>query len=238
MLFLCCCSVCKSCLTLCSPMDWSTLGSRVLHYPPEFAHTLVHWVSDAIQPSHPLSSLLLLPSIFPSIRVFSNESALCIGWPKYQSFSFTSVLPKNIKDWFPLGLTGVISFRAQGIPLRVQGTLKSLLLHHSRKTSILWRSAFFMVQLSHPSMTAGKTTVLTIQTFVTKVTPLLFNVLSRLVIAFLPRSKHFLNLWLQLWPKRENNLIKSGYMCMYNWFTLLYSKNYHNIVSESYANKN
>ena len=85
---------------------------------PKFAHTLVHRVGDAIQPSHPLSSLLRLPSIFPSIRVFSNESALCIRWPQYWNFSFTSVLPKNIQDSFPLGLTGLISFRVQGIPLR------------------------------------------------------------------------------------------------------------------------
>ena len=155
---------------------------------PKFAHTLVHWVGDAIQPSHPLSSLLLLPSIFPSIRVFSNESALYIRWPKYWNFSFTSVLPKNIQDWFPLGLTGLISFRVQGIPKGVQGTLKNLLQHHSWKTSILWCSAFFMVQLSHPYMTTGKTTVLTIHTFVSKVMSLFFNMLSRLVIAFLPSS--------------------------------------------------
>ena len=172
-------------------MDCSTPGFPVHHQLPKLAQIHVHWVGDAIQPSHPLSSLLLLPSIFPSFRVFSNESALCIRWPKYWNFSFTSVLPKNIQDWFPLGLTGLISFRVQGIPLRIQGTLKNLLQHHSWKMSILWHSAFFMVQLSHPYMITGKTTVLTMQTFVSKVTSLLFNMLCRLVIAFLPRSKHF-----------------------------------------------
>ena len=135
-------------------------------------------------------TLLLLPSIFPSIRVFSNESALCIRWPKYWSFSFT-VSPSNE---YP----GLISFRMdwQNL-LAVQGTLKSLLQHHSSKASILWRSAFFMVQLSHPYMTTGKTIALTRWTFVGKVMSLLFNMLSMLVIGFLPRNKCLLISWLQ-----------------------------------------
>ena len=137
---------------------------------------------------HPL---LLLPSIFPSIRVFSNKSAVYIRWPKYWSLSF-SISPSN-------GYSGLISFRIDWFDLlAVQGTLKSLLQHHSLKASILQHSAFFMVQLSHLSMTTGKTTALTIQTFVGKVMPLLFNTLSRFVITFLPRSKRLLISWLQL----------------------------------------
>ena len=136
---------------------------------------------------HPL---LLLPSIFPTIRVFSNESALCIRWPKYWSFSF-SISPSNEH-------TGLISFRMDWLDLLVvQGTLKSLLQHHSSKASILQHSAFFMVQFSHPYMTTGKTVALTRQTFVDKVMSLLFNMLSRLVITFLPRSKRLLISWLQ-----------------------------------------
>ena len=131
---------------------------------------------------HPL---LLLPSIFTSIRVFSNESALCIMWPKYWSFSF-SISPSN-------EYSGLISFWIDWFDLlATQGTFKSLLQHHSSKASILQRSAFFMVQLSHPYVTTGKTIALTIRTFVGKVMPLLFNMLSRFVIAFLPRSKHLL----------------------------------------------
>ena len=134
--------------------------------------------------------LLLLPSIFPSIRVFSNESALCIWWPKYWSFSF-SISPSNEHP-------GLISFRMDWLDLlAVRGTLKSLLQHHSSKASILLRSAFFTVQLSYPYMTTGKTIALTRQTFVGKVMSLLFNMLSRLVITFLPRSKHLLISWLQ-----------------------------------------
>ena len=126
--------------------------------------------------------LLLLPSIFPSIRVFSNESNLHIRWPKYWSFSF-SISPFN-------EYLGLIFFRIDWFDLlAVQGTLKGLLQHHSSKASILWLSAFFAVQLSHPYMTTGKTIALTRQTFVGKVMSLLFNMLSRLVIAFLPRSK-------------------------------------------------
>ena len=134
--------------------------------------------------------LFLLPSIFPSIMVFSNESAF---WIKYQSIGASvsaSVLPMNIQGWFPLGLTGLISW----LP---KETLKSLLQHHNSKASILWHSAFFMVQLSHPYMTTGKLIALTIWTSVGKVMSLLFNTLSRFVIAFLPRSKCLLILWLQ-----------------------------------------
>ena len=134
--------------------------------------------------------LLLLPSICPRIRVFSNESVLHIRWPKYWSLSFNSS-PFNEH-------TGLISFRMDWLDLlAVQGTLKSLLQHHSSKPSILWRSAFFTVQPSHPYMTTGKTIALTRWTFVDKVTSLLFNMLSRLVITFLPRSKHLLISWLQ-----------------------------------------
>ena len=134
--------------------------------------------------------LLLPPSIFPSIRVFSNESFLHIRWPKYGSFSF-SISPSN-------EYSGQISFRMDWLDLlAVQGTLKSLLQHHSSKASILWGSAFFIVQLSHPYMTTGKTIALTKQNFVGKIMSLLFNMLSRLVITFLPRSKCLLISWLQ-----------------------------------------
>ena len=134
-------------------------------------------------------SLLLPPSIFPSIRVFSNESALCIRWPKYWSFSF-NISPSNEHP-------GLISFRMDWLDLlAVQGTLKSLLQHHSSKASILRFSTFFTVQLSHPYMTTGKTIALTRWTFVGKVMSLLLNMLSRLVITFLPRSKRLLISWL------------------------------------------
>ena len=135
-------SVTQSCLTLCSLVNCRIPGFPVLYYLLEFAQTYVHWVSDAIQPSHPLSSPSALPSIFPSIRVFSSESVLCIRWPEYWSFSF-SISPSNeyselisFIDWFDL--------------LPVQRTLESLMQHHSSKASIPWGSAFFTVQLSHP----------------------------------------------------------------------------------------
>ena len=134
--------------------------------------------------------LLLLPSIPPSITVFSNESTLCMRWPKYWNFSF-SIIPFKEHP-------GLISFRMYWLDfLAVQGTLRSLPQHHSSKASILWCSAFFTVQLSHPYMTTGKTIALTKRTFVGKVMSLLFNMLSRLVITFFPRSKHLLILWLQ-----------------------------------------
>ena len=147
----------------------------------------------SVMPSNHLSlchPLLLLPSIFPSIRVFSNESALRIRWPKYWSFNF-SISPSKEHP-------GLISFRMDWLDLlAVQGTLKSLLQHHSSKASILQHSAFFIFQLSHPYMTTGKTVALTRWTFVSKVISLLFNMISRLVITFLPRSKRLLISWLQ-----------------------------------------
>ena len=133
--------------------------------------------------------LLLLPPIPPSIKVFSNESSLHMRWPKYWSFSF-SIIPST-------EIPGLVSFRMDWLDLlAVQGTLKSLLQHHSSKTLIFWHSAFFTVQLSHPYMTTGKTIALTRRTFVGKVLSLLFNMLSRLVINFLPRSKRLLISWL------------------------------------------
>ena len=148
---------------------------------------------ESVTPSHGLilcHPLLLLPSIFPSIRVFSSELALRMRWPKYWSFSFT-ISPSN-------EYSGLISFRMDWLALlAVQGTLKSLLQHHSSKASILRHSAFFTVQLSHPYMTTGKTIALTRRTWVSKVISLLLNMLSRLVITFLPRSKHRLISWLQ-----------------------------------------
>ena len=153
---------------------------------------------ESVMPSNHLilcRLLLLLSSIFPSIRIFSNESVLHIRWPKYWSFSF-SISPSN-------EYSGLISFRMDWLDLfGVQGTLKSLLQHHSSKASILRCSAFFTVQLSRPYMTIGKTIALTRRTFVGKVMSLLFNMLSRLVINFLPRSKHVLISWLQL-PSAE-----------------------------------
>ena len=140
--------------------------------------------SESVMPSNYLILChpLLPPSIFPSTRVFSDESALCIRWPKYWSFSF-NISPSN-------EYSGLISFRMDWLDLpAAQGTLKSLLQHHSSKASILWHSAFFIVQLSHPYMTTGKTITLTRRTFVGKVISLLFNMLSRLVITFFPRSK-------------------------------------------------
>ena len=147
---------------------------------------------ESVMPSNHLilSHPLLLPSIFSSIRVFSNESALHIRWPKYWSFGF-NISPSNEHP-------GLISFRMDSLDLlAVQGTLKSLLQHHCSKASVFWHSAFFTVQLSQPYMTTGKTIALTRRTFVGKVMSLLFNMLSRLVITFLSRSKHLLISWLQ-----------------------------------------
>ena len=151
---------------------------------------------------------LLLPPIHPSIRVFSNQSTLLMRWPKYWSFSFSIIPSKEIPglisrmDWLDL--------------LAVQGTLKSLLQHHTSKASVLWRSTFFTVQLSHPYMTTGETIALTRRTLVGKVMSLLLNILSRLVITFLPRSKRLLISWLQ-WPSaviriapREKNYVQPG----------------------------
>ena len=183
-------SIAQSCLTLCDPMNHSTPGLPVQHQLLEFTQlTCIKLVmpSSHLILCHPL---LLLPPIPPNIRVFSNESTLRMRWPKYWSFSL-SISPSNEHP-------GLVSFRIDWFDLlAVQRTHKSLLQHHSSKASILWRSAFFTVQLSHPYMTPGKTIPLTIWTFVGKVISLLFNMLSRLVITFLPRSKHLLISWVQ-----------------------------------------
>ena len=164
-------------------MDCSMTGLPVYHQLLEFTQTHVHWVSDVNQPSHPLSSPSPLALNLSQHR-FSNESALCMRWPKYWSFSF-SISPSNEH-------LGLISFKMDWLDLlAVQGTLKSL-QHNSSKSSILQRSAFFIVQLSNPYMTPGKTITLTRWAFAGKVMSLLFNIMSRLVIAFLPRSKHLL----------------------------------------------
>ena len=160
-------------------MDCHTPGFSITN-----SRTLLKLMSiESVMPSNHLilcHTLFLLPSIFPRIRVFPNESVLRIRWPKYWSFSF-SISPSN-------EYSGLISFRMGWFDLlAVEGTLKSLLQHHSSKASILWLSAFYIVQLSHPYMTTGKTITLTRQSFVSKVMSLLFNMLSRLVIAFLPR---------------------------------------------------
>ena len=170
-------------------MDCSTPGFPVHHQLLEPTQTHVHWVGDAIQPSYPLSS----PSP-PAFNLSQHQglfkSVLHIRGPKYWSFSF-SISPSN-------EYSGLISFRMDWLDLLgVQGTLKSLLQHHSWKASVLWCSAFFIVQLSDPYITTGKTIALTRWTFVGKVMSLLFSMLSRLVITFLPRSKHLLILWLQ-----------------------------------------
>ena len=183
-------SVTQSCPTLCDPMNHRMPGLPVHHQLPEVTQTHVHWVHDAIQPSHPLLPLLLLPPTLPSITVFSNESSIRMRWPKSWGFSFSIIPSKEIP--------GLISFRMDWLDLlAVQGTLMSLLQHHSSKASILQCSAFFTVQLSHPYMTTGKTIALTRWTLVGKVMSLLLNMLSRLVVTFLPRSKHLLILWLQ-----------------------------------------
>ena len=178
-------------------MNCSMPGLPVLHCLPEFAQTHAHWVGDAIQPSHSLLPLLLSSSVFARSRVFSNQSAACIRWPKYWSFNF-SISPSS-------EYSGLVSFRIDRFDLlAVQGTLKSLLQHHSSKASTLWCSAFFMVQLSYPYMTTGKTTTLTRRTFVSKVMSLLFNILSRLVITFLPRKDAYkLIVWISYAPSGD-----------------------------------
>ena len=180
-------SVTQLCLTLCNPLTAACQASLSITN----SRSLLKCMSiKSVMPSNHLifcHPLLLLPSIFPSIRVLSNESVLPIRWPQYWSFSIS---PSNEQ-------LGLISFRMNWLDLHaVQGTLKSLLQHHSSKASILWHSAFFTIQLSHPYMTTGKTIALTRGTFVGKVMSLLFNMLSRLVITFLPKSKHLLISWL------------------------------------------
>ena len=179
-------SVSQSCPTLCDLMNRSTPGLPVHHQLLEFTQTHVHRVGDAIQPSHPLSSPSPLAPNPSQIRVFSNESTLRMRWPKYWSFSF-NISPS---DEHP----GLVSFRMDWLDLlAIQGTLKGLLQHHSSKASIHWHSAFFIVQFSHSYMTTEKIIALTRWTFVGKVMSLLLNMLSRLLITFLPRSKHLLN---------------------------------------------
>ena len=178
-------SVAQSCATLCDPMNPSTPGLPVHHQLPE---SLRLTSIESVMPSSHLilcHPLLHLPPIPPSIRVFSNESTLHMRWPKYWSFSF-SISPSKEH-------LGLISFRMDWLDLfAFQGTLKSLLQHHSSKASILWHSAFFTVQLSHPYITTGKTIALTRRTFVGQVMFLFFNMLSNLIITFLPRSKRLL----------------------------------------------
>ena len=165
-------------------MNCSTPGFSVHNQLPELTQTHVHRGGDTIQPSHPLSSPSLAFNLSQHQGLF-NESVLLMRWPKHWSFSF-SISPSNEHS-------GLISFRMDWLDLlAVQGTLKSLLQHHSSKASILWHSAFFIVQLSHPYMTIGKTIALTRWTVVGKMMSLLFNMLSRLVIAFLARSKYLL----------------------------------------------
>ena len=183
-------SVTQSCLTLWDPMNCSTPGLPVHHQLPEYTQTQVHWVGDAIQPSHPMS-----PPSPPVLSLSQNH-----GLSKWVSSSHqvTKVLEFQLQhqsfQWTPR----LISFRMDWLDLlAVQETLKSLFQHHSSKTSILWHSAFFTVQLSHPYITTGKTTALTRWTFVCKVMSLLFKMLSRLVITFLLRSKRLLISWLQ-----------------------------------------
>ena len=180
-------SVTQSCPTLCDPMNCSMPSLSITNSRSSLRLTSIESVT---RPSHLIlcCPLLLLPPIPPSIRVFSNESSLPMRWPKYWSFSF-SIIPSKEHP---------ISFRMDWLDLlAVQGTLKSLLQHHSSKASIFWCSAFFTIQLSHPYITNGKTIALTRQTFVGKVMSLLFNMLSRLVITFLPRGKHLSISWLQ-----------------------------------------
>ena len=179
-----------SCVWLCAT-PW-TAACQASLFISNSRSLLKHMSIESVMPSNHLilcHSLLLPPSIFPSIRVFSNKSVLHIGWPKYCSFRFSISLSNEY--------SGLISFRMDWLDLlAVQGTLKSLLQHRSSKPSIFQRSAFFIIQLSHPYMTTGKVITLTRWTSVGKVMPLLFNTLSTFVIAFLPRSKHLLISWL------------------------------------------
>ena len=200
---LCCCLVLSHVLLFETP--WTAACQASLSFTVSWSLLKLTSI-ESMMPSNPLilcRPLILLPSILPSIRVFSNESILCIRWPKYWSFSIS---PSN-------EFSGLISFRMDWLDLlAVQGTLQSLFQHHSSKASVLWRSAFLMVQLSHPYMSTGKTIALSIWTFVGKVISLLFNMLSRLVIAFLPRSKGLLISWWQspsaviLEPPKINSL--------------------------------
>ena len=184
----CCCSVIHSCPTLCDPLYYSTPDSPVLHCLGSLLKLMP--IGSMVPSNHLIlcHPLLLLPSVSPSIGVFSNELALCIKWPKYCSFSISPFSEYS----------GLISFRIDLFDLlALLGTLKSLLQCRNSKASNLLFSAFFVVQLSHPYMTIRKTIALTRQTFVSKMMSLLFNMLSRFVIAFLPRSKCLLISWLK-----------------------------------------
>ena len=161
-----------------------------MHYLPEFAQTHIHWVSDATQTSHPVIPCPSLLRSFPASGSFQMSQFFASGGQSIGISASASVLKMNIHIWFPSGLTGLVSFA-------VQRTLKSFLQHHSSKASILQRSAFLIVKLSHPYMTTGKTIALTRWIFFGKVMSLFFSMLSRLVLAFLPRSKRLLILWLQ-----------------------------------------
>ena len=198
----CCCSVTQLCPTLCNPMNCSTLGFPVLHYLPEFAQTHANWVGDAIQPPHSLSS----PS-HPVLSLSQHQGLFQWVGSSYQVAKVLELQHQSFQWIFR-----IISFRIHWLDLlTVQGTLRTLLQHHSSKASILWRSAFFRVQLSHPYMTTGKTIALSIRTFVSKAMSLLFNTLSKFVIAFLPRSKCLLTSRLQSPPVviLESKKIKS-----------------------------
>ena len=181
-------SVTQSSPTLCDPMDCSKPGLPFHHQLPELAQTHVHRVGDAIQPSHPLIPFSSCLQSSPASGSFPMSQFFASGGQSIGVSASASVLPMNIQDWFPLGWTGWISLQSKG--------LSRVLQHHSSKASILQCSAFFMVQLSHLHMTTGKTIALTRQTFVSKVMSLFFNMLFRLVIAFLPRSKQLLISWL------------------------------------------
>ena len=200
-------SVAQSCLTLCDPMDCSMPGFPVHHQLPELVQTHVHRVGDAIQPSHPLLS----PSL-PAFNLSQHQEGksfpsslnqfFASGGQSIGASASGSVLPMNIQDWFPLGWLDLPA---------VQGTLKSLRQHHRSKASILQHSAFFVVQLSHPYLTTGKIVALTKWIFVGKIMSLLFNMLSGLVITFLPRSKCLLISWLQspsavIWESLQNKV--------------------------------
>ena len=183
-------TVVQSCPILCDAIYCSTRGFPALHQLSDLAQTHVHQVSNAIPPSHPLSSPSPPAFNLSQHQGFSNESVLRIRWPNYWSFSFSISSSNEYSELIP--------FRIDWLdPHLVQGTLKSLLQHHSSKASIFPCSAFFMVQLSHPYMTTGKAIALTSRTFVGTVMSLLFNMLSGLVIVFLPRSNCLLILWLQ-----------------------------------------
>ena len=184
---LCCCSVAHLCLTLGDPMDCSTSGFPVLHQLLDLAQIHVHWVADIILPSHPLSP----PS--PPALSLSQHQGLFQWVSSLHQVAKVLQLQLQLQSFQWIFRTGLISFRIFWFDfLAVQGTLRSLLQHRSSKVSVLWHSAFFMVQLLHPYVTAGKTMALTVWTFINKVMSLLFNMLSKVAMAFLPRSKRLL----------------------------------------------